>query len=237
MSHAKRWFVLDFANLNLSNRDEVDRFVYRWKKLILQYDLNNYLSLMLKIIVQHESYIEDRHPLDSGDYWVKELINYASVFKPIQLELKGFIEDFELAKKWNQEHKEKKEKSEGNFVISLAPYKIGVHRIEELKRKFENIHFTVDTHIDKDWNFYQVIRPDFSTFENCLYYDLMEYMMATNNMILRCEYCNQYITNPTRHQLANVKKKYPIALHEECREDYKLEKDRKRKRKSITMGG
>lgn len=70
---------------------------------------------------------------------------------------------------------------------------------------------------------------DFRNMRSFMYYILAK-IYNSKDRLVKCAFCGKYVYAPTPHQIGNLKKGNQI-VHDFCRHDYNLKKDRERKRK------
>ncbi|MCZ1269126.1 hypothetical protein [Paenibacillus tundrae] len=213
----KIWFAIDFAVLDIWNDECLVNFINRWTPQSTQYNsMSNPDGLYITKISE---YIESQLNVDDRESEVTNLISaHRTKLVPFQEEIRSFIEDFNKMGETNN-----------NRIGTLEIIEIvNTDKIERLNELLGRIRFKVTTELLPGYTMKQVIVPNLIDFECCLYYNFMEYIKS-HSAIITCIQCGNYISNPSMHQLANAKRNYP-SLHKECEYDYRLSKDRKRKK-------
>ena len=204
----KKWFCLAFADLNLLDQIEVKNFIDEWEESN-PYDQNSsgyYLVNMMKYIKETKEYQREQRPYHLDFELSFVLKTYIHLLEPIQEDLKSIIRDFAEAR-------------EKNKLQNQIIYLFNDERIRQLfQSKIASISYGIEIQPIQNGAI-EIIKPNLVEFENSLYYNLMQYIMLHNNVILRCKFCKKIITNPTRMQMENVRRGN-AALHENCREDY-----------------
>lgn len=208
----KSWFAIEFADLDLEDDESFINFINKWEPQELNMsDPDDWYIIKMNDLISSQLEI-----LDVQDPNVRLLLREKLV--PFQKEIRTFIEDFNHVGEVNK-----------NQEGALKYYDIiSNDNLKRLNFLLGKIHFQVKRQTLPGYTIAQVIVPHLEDFECCLYYNFMEYIKA-HSSVLTCANCGKYISNPSRHQLANAKRDEP-SLHKNCKNEYKLMKDRKRKR-------
>ena len=222
INEVKKWFCLAFADLNIQDPIEVNNFISEWQTAN-PYDQNSsgyYLVNLMDNIKNMEEYQSEQKPYRL-DYEMDNMLKtYIHLVEPLQEELKTIIRDFDEAREKNELQKQ----SDVKFIMLFEDESIR----QLFREKISSINYIIEMQPIPN-GAVEIIKPNLVTFENALYYNLMQYIMLHNNVILRCKLCKKIITNPTKMQMENVRRGN-AALHELCRDDYRFLRDRLRKR-------
>ncbi|KGM45604.1 hypothetical protein P9D43_20355 [Neobacillus niacini] len=215
----RKWFAIEFANLDLNNDQEFHDFLVSWMPEYTPNVSNPDDWYILRMRELMEEQLENEG--ENLDY-TNVIMKYRSKLIPFQVELRSFIESFNQMVEINQQ-----QTGMVKFINIVAPEKV-----ERLNQLLGKIPYSIMNQPMAGYKIAQVIAPVFKDFECCLYYNFQEYINA-HHTILKCAHCGEYISNPSRYQLANSKKGYP-SVHQKpksCHREYRLSKDRNRKSK------
>ncbi|WP_379970817.1 hypothetical protein [Ectobacillus sp. sgz5001026] len=213
----RKWFAIEFASLDFNNDEELNNFLESWEP---KYSLNvafpgDWYNIRMFEFIHNQLDNDEKMNLDCKSVIMK----YRSKLIPFQLEIRSFIDSFIQTAEISRQ-----QTGIVKFINMVAPEK--TERLNEILKK---IRFSIQPQLLEGYKIVQVIAPDFKDFECCLYYNFIEYL-NTHHSVLKCAHCGQYISNPSRYQLANSQKGYPT-VHQSCQREYKLSKDRSRKSK------
>ncbi|WP_077318156.1 hypothetical protein [Virgibacillus proomii] len=215
-AYYKEWFVIDFVNLNIESENEFVFFLNKW--MPDYYSKRNENSLfLLKMLqeVEPNANAFDRELIPAITKKRKRFIKF-------QKEMQDFIIDFNKMADQNS-----KQPQPGYFKYIQI---VSKEKIPKLNKKLSGIHYKIQDETLPNYTFAQVIVPNLVDFETCLYYNFIQYV-NTHHSVLVCAACDNYISNPSPHQFANAKRGYAtIHKNKQCQDEYRLRKDRERKR-------
>ncbi|MEW4425910.1 hypothetical protein AB1I68_00285 [Paenibacillus pabuli] len=211
----KNWFAIDFAVLDIWNDEHLVNFMNKWTPR--SNSMSNPDGLYITKMIE---YIESQLDVNDREFeFINLMLAHRTKLLPFQEEIRSFIEDFNKMGEANNNRI-----GQPLEIIQI----VSKEKIERLNELLGRIRFKVTTELLPGYTMAQVIVPDLIDFECCLYYNFMQYIKS-HSIILTCIQCGNYISNPSQHQLANAKRHNP-SLHKQCEYDYRLLKDRKRKK-------
>lgn len=217
----KSWFVVDFANVNIEDEKKFADFIKKWTpEEHPPHTAPEMLYLDKMVDVAREAGAEESE-------WIPLLTGNRNLFLSYQNEIKRFLKNFQETAEQNLKQPIVFEgKTYENKIVSDE-------LLEDLREKLKKIRFTIRSiaTINSSAKLDQLIMPDLKDFETCLFYDFSQYVSA-NSMLLVCEACKNYISNPSKSQFSNARRGL-AALHatDECRKAHNLKKDNERNKK------
>ncbi|MCM3612680.1 hypothetical protein M4S82_15650 [Planococcus sp. MERTA32b] len=212
-TYLRKWFVVEFVNLDIEDKNEFKVFVEKWMpKYSPLHTIPDELHVPLMF--------QEIRNITSDFIDFDVLVEHRKVFLKIQSDLRHILTDFTNTAALNAT------KSERYKINNL----VSDDSIQKLNERLEKIRFTLKSQY-VDGTFLQVITPDISDFETSLYYNFIQYTTAHPSLLV-CAGCKKYISKPSYYQFANARKGYAtFHANDFCRQDYTREKDRIRKRK------